>query len=174
MWQKNPFLQLFSLLFICGWLLWIEHEDCPLKKCGPQVKSITVASHMKTEKKRKKELKEFVPRRSVFLVGWHYGCKNHYNETLFLLGKNYMSPQVVRVRLYPETHLTTIIVTAASSERVKAKLHSSRYWIPGATVWTHTTVGLSKNRYLQHFQYNLSYIIYFCVYLTTCFFMLIS
>lgn len=36
------------------------------------------------EKPKKGELKNFVPQKGIFLVECHYGCKNHYNESLFL------------------------------------------------------------------------------------------
>lgn len=80
--------------------------------------------------KSKKEQKDFVPQRGVFLVWWHYGCRNHYNETLFLLEKKiiclHRSGLDCTVSFHSETRLTTIIVTAASLERVRVKLQSSR------------------------------------------------
>lgn len=36
------------------------------------------------EEPKKGELKNFVPQKGIFLVECHYGCKNHYNESLFL------------------------------------------------------------------------------------------
>lgn len=61
-----------------GWWLWTEHEDCP------QTETPTTCWTCNSWKPHVK------PNRGLFLVRWHHGCKNHHNETLFLLetGKN--------------------------------------------------------------------------------------
>lgn len=79
--------------------------------------------------KPKRQQKDFVPRRGVFLVWWHYGCKNHHNETLFL------SKRIIRLhrsgsdcrRLLPSTrHFLPLLSSQEPLWKETVNLHSSR------------------------------------------------
>lgn len=93
------------------------------------------------EKVKTRQLKYFVPLRDVFLVWWHYGCKDHYNETLFLLEKNYTSPQVrVRLcRLLPSWNALDHYYRHGShfGGSQRGVTFQQSYWLPvtWATVW---------------------------------------
>lgn len=74
------------------------------------------------------------------------GSKNHYNETLFLLEKKkcHHRSGLDYISCHPETHMTTLMSTAASFEVVN--LYSSRV----------TTLCLSKNELTQYVSCHLN------------------